>query len=267
LKYNGTTNWLSFRRKFESYRKVLQWSSTECKDYLTWCLEGKALDFFTIVTSMGEQLSYAQIMKKMDTRFGAKELKETSKAKFRQAFQKSDESLEEWADRVMTLATPAFIDLPEEHMRQEAIARFCQGCSDKEAAKHACFVNPKSMEEALNLVKHHQFISQAVDGKKSKKKEEVSVNAVASLEDKIEQMIASALAKMNLQANSPQAKPQQKEGGKKEKSNFQCFFCKRVGHAKKDCEHYKSWLAKKQSAEDLNDKGLDGKTTRPSPKH
>ena len=93
-------------------------------------------------------------MKKLETRFGVKELSETSKAKFRQAFQKQDESLEEWADRVMTLATPAFVDLPENHLKKEAIARFCQGCTDKEAAKHACFEQPETMEEALNLVKH-----------------------------------------------------------------------------------------------------------------
>ena len=34
-------------------------------------------------------------MKKLETRFGVKELTETSKAKFRQAFQKQDKSLKE----------------------------------------------------------------------------------------------------------------------------------------------------------------------------
>ena len=66
----------------------------------------------------------------------------------------------------MTLATPAFVDLPDEYLKTEAIAKFCQGCSDKDAAKHACFEHPSTMEEALNLVKHHQYISQAVDGKR-----------------------------------------------------------------------------------------------------
>ena len=60
-------------------------------------------------------------MKKLETRFGVKELTETSKAKFRQAFQKQDESLEDWADRVMTLATPAFVDLPEDHLKKKLL--------------------------------------------------------------------------------------------------------------------------------------------------
>ena len=119
-------------------------------------------------------------MKKLESRFGVPELKETSKAKFRQAYQKSEESLEDWADRAMTLATPAFVDLPEQHLKQQAIAKFCRGCCDKDATKKVCFEQPFTMEEALNLVKHHQYISQAVDGKKQRKGTEASVNASQS---------------------------------------------------------------------------------------
>ena len=195
LHFDGKTNWLiSFKRKFDSNRKVMRWSEEESKDYLMWSLEGKALDFLTITKIDLEKYSFRRIMKKLETRFGVKELTETSKAKFRQAFQKQDESLEDWADRVMTLATPAFVDLPEDHLKKEAIARFCQGCTDKEAAKHDCFELPETMEEALNLVKHHQYISQAVDGKKTKREYEASVNSVQSpSEARIEQLIASAL--------------------------------------------------------------------------
>ena len=133
-------------------------------------------------------------MKKLETRFGVKELTEASKAKFCQAFQKQDESLEDWADRVMTRATPAFVDLPEDHLKKEAVARFCQGCTDKDAAKHAYFEQPETTEEALNLVKHHQYVSQAVDGKKTKREYEALVNAVQTpSEARAEQLIASAL--------------------------------------------------------------------------
>ena len=190
LRFDGKTNWLSFKKKFDSYRKVMRWSEEESKDYLMWSLEGKVLDFLTITKIDLEKYSFRKIMKKLETRFGVKELTETSKAKFRQAFQKQDESLEDWADRVLTLATPAFVDLPEDHLKKEAIARFCQGCTDKEAAKHACFEQPETMGEAVNLVKHHQYISQAVDGKKAKREYEASVNAVQSpSEARVEQLI------------------------------------------------------------------------------
>lgn len=271
LRFDGKTNWLSFKKKFESYRKVMNWTETESKDYLMWSLEGKALDYFTITTPEIEDYSFRRIMKKLESRFGVKELAETSKTKFRQAYQKQEESLEDWADRVMTLATPAFVDLPDEHMKSEAIAKFCQGCSDKDAAKHVCFEHPSSMEDALNLVKHHQYISQAVDGKKTRRSTDTSVNVVQSPSDsRVEQLLEKIAAKLevNPSKNSQLPNPEPKSNSDVAKNrSMQCFFCKKFGHAKKDCRAYTAWLKKKQlKSDNLKDQGLDGKTTHPSPK-
>ena len=99
-----------------------------------------------------------KIIKKLETRFGVKVLTETSKAKFLQASQRPDESLEDWADCDMTLATPAFVDLPEYLLKQGAI---------------------------------YQYISQAVDGKKARTGTDLSINAEqAPSEARIEQLIA-----------------------------------------------------------------------------
>ena len=253
----------------------MKWSETESKDYLMWSLEGKALDFFTITTTDIEKYSFHRIIKRLEARFGAKELTEMSKAKYCQAYQKPEESLEDWADRVMALATPAFVDLPDEYLKTEAIAKFCHGCSDKDAAKHACFEHPSTMEEALNLVKHHQYTSQVVDGKKARKGNEATVNTVKSLsEARIEQLIASALKafatkfQINPQSSSQSSSTETKQiSDAKKKNSMQCFFCKKFGHAKKECRVYKAWLSKQQTKANLSDQGLDGKTTHPSPKH
>ncbi|KAH3795753.1 hypothetical protein DPMN_149312 [Dreissena polymorpha] len=45
-----------------------------------------------------------------------------------------------------------------------------------------------------------------------------------------------------------------------------CFFCGRMGHRKRNCIQFQELLKKKgNKPERLNDKGLDGKTTRLSP--
>ena len=80
---------------------------------------------------MGESFSFRDIMRKMEARFGSKELPETSRTKFQQATQQPGEMLEDWADRVLTLATPAFRDLPDQFGQREAVTKFCQGCIDK----------------------------------------------------------------------------------------------------------------------------------------
>ena len=145
----------------------MKWTETQNKDYLIWSLEGKALDFFASSMDV-DRYSFRKMMKKLETRFDVTVLKEIVKAEFDHACQEPEESLEDWADRAWTLATHAFADLKEKHQEQEAISKFCQGCIDKVAAKHACFKRPSTMEEALDLLKYHQYISQAVDGEKTK---------------------------------------------------------------------------------------------------
>ncbi|XP_052220033.1 uncharacterized protein LOC127837160 isoform X2 [Dreissena polymorpha] len=252
LRYDGRTSWLSFKQKFDSYRKVYKWSDHECRDYLNWCLEGKALDYFTIETRMGESFSFRDIMRKMEGRFGSKELPENSRAKFQQATQQPGESLEDWADRVLTLATPAFRDLPDQFGQREAVSRFCQGCIDREAGKHACFERPRTIQHALDLVRHHQYVSQVVDGKKVRKyDQEVTVNAVQSpadvrmesLEKAIEQLTCkfeASLASNSSTSNKDRKFPQK---------TFRCFHCNGRGHMKRDCREYQESLKQKSGGQ------------------
>ncbi|KAH3809713.1 hypothetical protein DPMN_138089 [Dreissena polymorpha] len=113
-------------------------------------------------------------MRKIESRFCAKELPETSRAKFQQAAQMSAESLENWTDIMITLETATFRNLPEKHSMQEAI---CKGCFDKKAGNNACLERPKSMREAVDLLRHHQYVTQAVDS--PRKAKSYAVNAEA----------------------------------------------------------------------------------------
>ncbi|KAH3739002.1 hypothetical protein DPMN_045646 [Dreissena polymorpha] len=83
-------------------------------------------------------------MRNMEGRFGAKELQDTSRVKFQQAEQITGESLEDWADRMLTFVTLAFRNLPQKHNMQEAISKFCQDDSVyQEAETHACIKRPR----------------------------------------------------------------------------------------------------------------------------
>ena len=197
------------------------------------------MDFFSIHRQQGPNITFIDMMAKLECRFGAKELPETSKAKFQQATQNQNESLEDWADRVLSLAMPAFRDLPEQYCTEEVISRFCQGCLDKEAGKHACLIRPKSMQGAIDLVRHHQYISTAVDGKVSRQKNN-SVNAVSRSEDKIsrlEKKLDLLMEKLVKAEPSNSSKP--KEGFR----GF-CYFCNKRGHMQRECIHFKEEQAR-----------------------
>ena len=64
---------------------------------------------------------------KIEKRFGFRELHETAQVQFNNARQTPEELLEDWADRVLSLATRAFGDSPENHMYQQEAVGFCQG--------------------------------------------------------------------------------------------------------------------------------------------
>ena len=139
----------------------------------------------------------------------------------------------------MTLATSAYRDLPESHRVQEAVSKFCQGCVDKNAAKHACFEHPRNIQEALNAVKHHQYISQAVDGQTTsgrRTSNDISVNQI-TLED-VKKMVEDV---MNSKCFDGEKSPVKARYG------VECFFCKSKGHFKRDCRKYADWLRKKEN--------------------
>ena len=83
---------------------------------------------------------------------------------FQQATQGLRETLEDWADRVVSLATRAFRDLPEHYANRQAVVRFCQGLADNDAGHHVCMKEPRTIEDALNGVKWYQYVHQSMFG-------------------------------------------------------------------------------------------------------
>ena len=169
LYFDGKGNWETFKEKFKKCALALEWTPDECLTGLCWSLTDKAADFYAVITDR-DKLSYQQLMKKLENRFGARELPATAQARFLQATQNTGESLEDWADRIVTLATRAFRELPESYANQQAVVRFCQGLLDKDVASQVSIKEPASMEDAINKVRWGRHVQQAVFGKKKREK-------------------------------------------------------------------------------------------------
>ena len=128
-----------------------------------------------------EHLTYQRLMCRLEKRFGIKELAETAQERFRQATQASGESLEDWADRILTLATKAFKRLLEHYSSKQAVIRFCEGLLDRKAGLRVGMDKPANIEQAINSIRWYQHLQQSVYGKSNKrdqrKQEEVYVKA------------------------------------------------------------------------------------------
>jgi hypothetical protein len=164
LKFDGKSNWKAFYAKFSRYAEVSEWTEGECRDQLCWCLDGKASEYYALLIERNQDMAYMDLIRKLEKRFGFRELPETAQVQFNNARQTPDELLEDWAVRVLSLATRAFRDLPETHMYQQAVVRLCQGASDKEAGSYASNSRPKNVEEAIDKMRWFQHNYQAIFG-------------------------------------------------------------------------------------------------------
>ncbi|KAH3874178.1 hypothetical protein DPMN_037420 [Dreissena polymorpha] len=153
LSYDGQSNWQKFYTKFDRYATLNDWDPQKMKEYLCLSLTGKASEFYALVTDKQDNLSFVNIVEKLERRYGDKELPETAMIKFSNATQTHDETIDDWADRVLTLATKAFRHLPDNYMNEQVVLRLCLGLNDKEAGESVVNMRPKSIEEAFDKVK------------------------------------------------------------------------------------------------------------------
>ena len=156
IAYNGSSKWKSFFKKFCTFADEQGWDARERKNHLCYCLDGKASDFYASITEKDPDLEYFDLVSKMERRFDFQDLPETVQMQFQFAKQKPEESVVEWAERVMTMASRAFDDMSEKHLQKQMVFKFCQGLLDKEAGQYAINIRVETVDAALDKVKWYQ---------------------------------------------------------------------------------------------------------------
>ena len=144
--------WESFIFHFKRVASFNHWSDKEKRDQLLACLRGKAVSFIQSKSKRTCQ-SYDGLKKTLDDRYGVQELPSTARRQLGSIRQEENESIEEFADRVLVKAMEAFPDVKSRVLQEMATDSFLRGCRDKYAAYAASEKKPENLHQAIQEVR------------------------------------------------------------------------------------------------------------------
>ena len=167
LHFNGKECWVAFKSKFLHFREEFEWNDRECLSCLISCLTGAALELYA---NSARSVDFWSLMRILQTSYGDQESYELSMANFNVAEQRSDETLQQWADHVRRLGAKAFRKSDGQIERDQVIQRFCMGAHEKSIGRDV-FVRdrPRSVVEAMNLIQRELSINMLFPSAESKR--------------------------------------------------------------------------------------------------
>ena len=167
LIYAGEHDWSSFRLKFDRFCTHMHYTKQERVDYMCWTLKGKAEEYYTLLLQQNKRISYDELIHMMKARFAVHQLREVAMLEFRNALQRPSESLQEWGDRLSTLAVHAFGSGMGARETDEVVSQFCTGLLDKQAGLQVANRLPESVPEAIRFVLRFQHSRDRIYGASS----------------------------------------------------------------------------------------------------
>ena len=120
------------------------------------------MEYFDLLRGREHVISLSSMVSRMRERFGQEALRPAANLEFNSMTQGANETLEEWGDRVMSLAEQALgSSTSHETLQEQMVLRFLIGCNDQEASQHLMNHSPSTLEEAIQKVKNFKLARSA----------------------------------------------------------------------------------------------------------
>ena len=104
IRYNGNLEWGLFFAKFRTLARYYGWNDDDSLLALSVSVEGPALRYFHILSFYRERLTFGEIISRFMQRFSKGTLRAAHHLEFSFMTQWSEESVEQWGDRVVKAA-------------------------------------------------------------------------------------------------------------------------------------------------------------------
>ena len=141
--YDGKSDWRPYHLQFNHIAKRYKWTDQQKLDKLVELLRDKALKYYSTKPSTVQD-NYQALCKKLNERFGRKDLPHIIRRQLQDLRQNVDEGLEEYNERAQKLATDGYPNTPEEFIQLVATDAFLKGCIEKKAALTAIDKDPNT---------------------------------------------------------------------------------------------------------------------------
>jgi hypothetical protein len=146
------------------YADAYQWNNVQKRAQLCWAMTGTVGKYCSAIIRRENNIAFEELLNRMEKRFNLHKLVPTLQVQFNNARQNENEDIDEWADRLLALADKAFRDLPDEYVTIQVVIKLCQGCLNKNVGSVAASFQPKTVEDALEIIKWLQHGNQAIFG-------------------------------------------------------------------------------------------------------
>ncbi|CAG2206102.1 unnamed protein product [Mytilus edulis] len=258
--YNGKTEWESFWCQFQIISRSYAWDNQKQATQLLLCLQNEALNFASRLPN-AVQTDIFSLFVELRKRFGDNILPSTHRAALQDLNKQNKESLQEFAYRVVNLISKAYPEIKGTQLFEElTVEHFLYGLNDENMTYDVISKQPKSIDEALNMVMWHescrsrsgknrktsirevQFDSQCEENdiRRLHQKQYVTEERLNQFGRELKDSIIEGMANLNkkmpsLPSTNSNNYQQSNYAKKTESNNNRCYNCNGIGHYSRNC--------------------------------
>ena len=208
-------------------------------------LKGAAGTFLSRYTKDHANHTWAQIKEALIAQYEEDGDAHLAKQKLRRLQQKSGESVQNFAERILTLAHEAYENVDQALVQTMLVDVLIDGVQDDAIAKRLIKAHPERLNAALTIAVNEQSANRHFKMRR-RAEEPMEIDSLGDIKgaqdgrlDRLEQGLALVVEKLEqiLVSTRPPKAPQNRwqTGPNRVDGKPVCFGCGKVGHIKRDC--------------------------------